>query len=240
MPFLTNLADVCRTSGLAVVEHDGWATRGYRGWPMRSAKGVLAHWTGAATSPGNPTAGLGVVRDGRSDLPGPLAHIFLDFDATVHVLAAGWCNHAGAGSGQGLAGNPDCIGIECGCGGVFSPAQFNGYPRLLRALRDGYGMQPSRQLSHAEFAGPRKVDINSWPGGMNAFRATVAALTPGAAPITEEVPDMTPEQAQDLKDTLVTAQNAALISSENRNALAAVVARLDQIGDLIRDLTPKG
>ena len=56
---------------------------------------------------------LDTLIQGRSDLPGPLAQLGLGRDGTYYVIAAGKCNHAGAGSWKGVtSGNTDFIGIE--------------------------------------------------------------------------------------------------------------------------------
>ena len=80
-----------RAPGLAVVEHPGWRTRGHGG--MTSADGVVCHHTAGPAAGVSPS--LGVIVDGRPDLPGPLAHLFLDRAGVVHVVAAGLAYHAG-------------------------------------------------------------------------------------------------------------------------------------------------
>src|SRR5215475_8543429 len=87
----------------------GWETRG-RG-EMGTVKGVMCHHTSGAPTGNMPS--LGVVTNGRSDLPGPLAQLCLGRDGTFFVVAAGRCNHAGLGNWQGLtSGNSYLIGIE--------------------------------------------------------------------------------------------------------------------------------
>jgi peptidoglycan hydrolase-like protein with peptidoglycan-binding domain len=56
---------------------------------------------------------LRVLIEGRSNLPGPLAQLGLGRDGTCYVIAAGRCNHAGAGLWQGVStGNSSFIGTE--------------------------------------------------------------------------------------------------------------------------------
>ncbi|HTR12134.1 MAG TPA: N-acetylmuramoyl-L-alanine amidase, partial [Roseiarcus sp.] len=74
-------------------------------------KGVMCHHT--AGSPHGVMPSLGVITNGREDLPGPLAQLGLGRDGTYFVVAAGRCNHAGGGMWQGIStGNSSFIGIE--------------------------------------------------------------------------------------------------------------------------------
>src|SRR5690606_25838951 len=91
------LADELRAAGLKVVEVDGWKNRGR---PASTGhfdpKGAsTVHHTGSLTSASNPAAGLSLLINGRSDLPGPLCQIATAYDGTVYVIAAGRANHAG-------------------------------------------------------------------------------------------------------------------------------------------------
>jgi len=110
MPFaLTWLPKVLLDAGLKVAEQPGWQNRG-RG-QMGPVKGVICHHTAGPLAGNMPS--LGIVTNGRSDLPGPLAQLCLGRDGTFFVVAAGRCNHAGKGNWQGFtAGNTNFIGIE--------------------------------------------------------------------------------------------------------------------------------
>jgi hypothetical protein len=55
---------------------------------------------------------LGIITNGRPDLPGPLAQLCLGRDGTMYVVAAGRCNHAGTGNWQGFTRAYNFIGIE--------------------------------------------------------------------------------------------------------------------------------
>jgi N-acetylmuramoyl-L-alanine amidase len=109
---LTWLAEVLRTAGCTVVEEDGWKTRGRDG--SFSPKAIMLHHD--ASPPGETSNGVDVIRDGRPGLDGPLSQLWLAYDGTWHVVAAGRANHAGEGGPWGVIahdqGNRDAIGIE--------------------------------------------------------------------------------------------------------------------------------
>ncbi len=173
---LTWMPDVIRAAGLRVQEAPGWQARGHG--DMGTVLGVLGHHTGGLATGNYPS--LAVVRDGRADLPGPLCNLGLGRDATVFVVAAGCAWHAGAGSLPWCpkdAGNQHLIGIEAEStgGGDWTAAQLDGYPRLVAAVLAHQRLGADRYAGHLEYAPTRKVDPAHWPGGMNGFRATVAA-----------------------------------------------------------------
>jgi N-acetyl-anhydromuramyl-L-alanine amidase AmpD len=193
---LTWLADVLRNAGLAVVEEPGWQTRGRPG-PFGPVRGVLEHHTASSAHGGN-APDLATVRDGRSDLPGPLAHLLLARDGTFHVIAAGRCNHAGAGSWHGiLAGNTEMIGIEAENDGVSEPWPANQLDALARgtaALLAHIHADSVMAAGHKEYALPRgrKIDPDI---DMVAFREHVEALMGGAAPTVITIPQTDPKRA---------------------------------------------
>lgn len=172
---LTWLPDVIANAGLTVKVEPGWNTHGYAfTGPVR---GIIAHHTATpATAPGDYPS-LRVVRDGRSDLAGPLSQLGLGRSGTVYILAAGRANHAGSGSYPGLSGNADTIGIEAEHPGVISypwpVAQLAAYYRLCAALLDHLDLPVDRLIGHKEWTS-RKVD----PIGLNMdkFRSDVQSL----------------------------------------------------------------
>ena len=192
---LPTLAEACRTSGLKVVELDGWQTRGRpssTGGFMPS--GVLCHHTGSydgltdATDDATYARWLATV--GRSDLPAPLCHLSLSAEGVVYVCAAGRANHAGTAKATGPMpagdGNYMYIGIEAmnsgsqGWGSVGSDAsgapvtQGEAYARLCAALCRHYGWEASHVRAHRETSVTGKWD----PGllDMDQHRADVARL----------------------------------------------------------------
>lgn len=174
------LADVLRTAGCKVVEAPGWKTRGRA--EMATPEGVLLHHTG----PGSSAALLALVRDGRggpTPLPGPLSHLFLDDDGTYHVIAAGRCNHAGAGIWHGVtAGNAHLIGIEAKNAGdgkdIWEAEQMTAYTVGVAALLKKIEADAVMAAGHREYATPRgrKIDPTF---DMVTFREGVEAVMAG-------------------------------------------------------------
>jgi hypothetical protein len=177
MPYLLDLADACRKSGLTVVEDAGWRTRGHG--PMGPVAGIVCHHTAGPATGDAPS--LRVVRDGRPDLPGPLSNIVLGRSGTVYVVAAGLSYHAGV-TFLPIEDNYSAVGIEGEATGVdaWPDVQMDAYVRLCRALCDHYCVSYDNVWGHKEVAKPlgRKIDPNF---DMNAFRARIRGeddLTP--------------------------------------------------------------
>lgn len=184
---LTNLADVCRTSGLPVVEVAGWRTRGRPG--RFAPRGTIAHHTG--TGPGTSDAAVvALLVKGRPDLVGPLCQLGLSRTGTVYVIAAGRGNHAGKSKAFGGVpagdGNELWLGIEAFNSGSegWGPVQLVAFHRLCAALADGYGWTRARTAAHAETSVTGKWDPGY--GGrvidMSAFRDAVARVNFNPAP----------------------------------------------------------
>jgi hypothetical protein len=173
---LTDLADVARAVGLTVVEADGWRTRGHGA--MHPPRVVVLHHTAGPAAGDAPS--LRVVRDGRPDLSGPLAHIVVGRSGTVHVVAAGLCWHTGA-TREPWQANAYAIGIEAENTGRaddrYPPAQLDAMVRLVRALTDRYDIPHVRVLGHREICDPpgRKIDPLPDTLDLDAFRAALAA-----------------------------------------------------------------
>lgn len=196
MPFLTNLAEVARSSGLNVIEVSGWQTRGYAGKSLLETRGVLWHHTAGPRTGNMPS--LDVLTRGRPasatspGLAGPLSQLGLGRDGTVYVIAAGLCNHAGRGKIADIpqdVGNSYLIGVEMESAGRppydWTPAQLDAAPRLGAALERAYLMgRPAElrlQVGHNEYSSEGKPDPAGWPGGMNGLRDAINARL-GATP----------------------------------------------------------
>lgn len=175
----TWLADVLRAAGCSVSELAGWKWRGRPG-AFGPAKGILCHHTAGPVRGNAPS--LNTVLAGRPDLEGPLAHLLLARDGTFMVVAAGRCNHAGAGTWQGISsGNTYFIGIEAENAGVagdpWPAVQMEAYARGCAAILKHIGAPAIMCAGHKEYAPGRKIDPSF---DMNAFRAKVSACM-GAA-----------------------------------------------------------
>lgn len=135
---------------------------------------------------------LGVVTNGRPDLPGPLAQLCLGRDGTYFVVAAGRCNHAGRGNWQGFtAGNTNFIGIEAENTGLESdpwPAvQMDAYRRGAAAILKKIRANAIMCCGHKEYALPVKRK-NDPTFDMNDFRSQVSAIMAGTAPAPSIIP----------------------------------------------------
>ena len=213
--WLTALADVVRAAGLATVEEPGWRTRGHGGLAVPAPAAIVLHHT--AGPPTGDAPSLGVVRDGRPGLPGPLAQLVLARSGRVHVVAAGLCWHAGA-TWETWQSNAYSIGIEAEATGraPWPPVQYDAYVRLARALADHYGVPYARVLGHKEVARPagRKTDPNF---DVAAFRAALR--------VEEPVPDWSTPIRNFNGDTVAAQQ--ILVATEAR--VADVQRRLDVV-----------
>ena len=190
---LTWLPEVLEDAGLKVAEQPGWRTRGRAETGV--VKGVMCHHT--AGSPHGVMPSLGVITNGREDLPGPLAQLGLGRDGTYFVVAAGRCNHAGGGMWQGIStGNSSFIGIEAeNTGGENDPwpaVQIDAYQRGVAAILKKIGANSVMCCGHKEYALPhgRKIDPSF---DMVHFRTQVASVLAGTAPDPIVIPNVDAE-----------------------------------------------
>lgn len=196
MPFqLTWLPVVLRDAGLKVAEVDGWPNRGRS--DMGVVKGVICHHTAGPPSRNMPS--LGVLKNGRSDLPGPLAQLGLGRDGTFYVIAAGRANHAGRGEWKGITdGNGSFIGIEAESTGIGDPTkpgfepwpevQLDAYRRGVAAILAHLGQDAGMCCGHKEYALPKGRKSDPHTLDMERFRSEVAALMSGAAAPVPSIP----------------------------------------------------
>jgi hypothetical protein len=176
------LAEALRSAGCTVVELAGWQTRGRPG-VFGPVEGVLCHHTAGPASGNAPS--LKTIVNGRPDLPGPLSHLHLSRDGTFTLIAAGRCNHAGAGRWQGItSGNTSFIGIEAENAGdgtdPWPDVQMEAYAKGCAAILHHVAAAPVMCIGHKEYALPpgRKIDPSF---NMIAFRQQVAAYMQGLA-----------------------------------------------------------
>ena len=195
MPFsLIWLPHVLKEAGLKVALVPGWEERG-RG-EVGNTMGVICHHT-ATPGKGKNMPTLGLLINGRPDLPGPLSQLGLGRDGTHYVVASGRCNHAGAGVWQGLTnGNANFIGIEGeNTGGhddfPWPPVQLDAYHRGVAAILRHIGRGAEYCAGHKEYALPhgRKSDPDF---GMDAFRSAVAEIMNGSRPPPALIPAIEP------------------------------------------------
>lgn len=163
--WLTDLAEILRAEGLKVVEVDGWKTRGALGRGLSGMRGVMWHHTATPASAQGDYPSLGVVRDGRPGISGPLSQLGLGRSGTWYVIAAGRAHHAGAGSCSWMPtdqGNDFSVSVEAEHPGIpdvpWPTAQLDSYRRGTAALLQAYGLHSGRLIAHKEWAPDRKID----------------------------------------------------------------------------------
>jgi hypothetical protein len=173
---LNDLADVARSAGLAVKEEPGW--RGHNHGALTDVTCIVVHHTAGAATGDYPSEN--VVRNGRSDLSGPLAQLGVGRSGRTFVFSNGVAWHAGAVKASWMD-NWHAIGIEVestGNGTPWPAVQVHATAKLVATLCKRYGVPVSRVLGHKEICYPvgRKPDPVGIPGDMAAFRVQVAQL----------------------------------------------------------------
>lgn len=166
---------------IKVRELTDWQKYGHGDY--RDLWGVMVHHTGNAMETAQS------IRNGRSDLPGPLSNLHIAPDGTVSVVAAGVCWHAGMGSYPGIPtdlANYHVIGIECAwpMDTSITPAtqwrerwpdaQIIAMRDTVAAILNRLGFGSDRVIGHKEWAGRSQ---GKWDPGnldMNWFRSEVS------------------------------------------------------------------
>ena len=178
---VTWLAAALRSEGCTVVEQAGWKTRGRpTSTGQFNPRAVLLHHTasGINSSSSNPHPALNTVINGRSDLPGPLCHILIDWRGWCYTIAAGRANHAGTARASGPMpagdGNALYVGIEIDYNAPHqghSTAQFSAVLTATTAILRHFGKNESYVRAHRETSTTGKID----PSGIDManFRALV-------------------------------------------------------------------
>lgn len=223
------MASTLRDAGLKVAEVPGWQTRG-RPTAFGPVRGVMCHHTAGGRNGNMPS--LNVVRDGRSNLPGPLSQLGLGRDGTVYVIAAGRANHAGPGRWNGhSSGNTNFIGIEAENTGLsndnpWPDRQYEAYVRCVAALLTHEGLDANDCCGHKEYATPagRKIDptfdlSNHDHKDMDDFRAAVRAVMNGTAAPLVQIPAVDGQDRPTLRrgargEFVVTVQKAVSVNAD--------------------------
>lgn len=189
------LPDVLRDAGLAIHVEPGWERRGAepREWVAQ-----VNHHT-ASSQRGGPRASLPIVRDGRHDVPGPLANTLPDRNAVIVIVASGAANHPGVSwipQRGGISSGVKywTLGHEIELDGVGEPFPVGSrlwevVHRMNAAIATYLGHDVSRDLlDHKKIARPpgRKIDVR--PYDLQVGRSYTARLMTGRPPT-----DPTPE-----------------------------------------------
>lgn len=171
---MKRIAAEMRRRGLTVEAMAGWETRGRSATMDPGA--VLCHHTGVDHDADR------VLRDGRSDLVGPLANFALHLDGTWALVASGRANHAGVG----ILPSAESYGIEAtgpDKAGDYGPRAFPQYDTYTIGVAcickvEGWRVV-GRVFGHKETARPLGRKINP-SFDMDDFRTDVASLLAGA------------------------------------------------------------
>jgi hypothetical protein len=176
--------------GSTLILLDGWETRGKA---VFNPRGSVNHHTAGAPTGVLPS--LGVLVNGRSDVPGPLCNCALDRLDRLWLIAAGGANHAGLGGWSGLSGNASVWGLEVEHVGTTAepvgPAKWDAMHRFHAAVADYSGFSPVYVCQHFEWAPTRKIDFVKPITNGNDFRRAVGDARPSTPiPPVQEDDDM--------------------------------------------------
>jgi len=105
---------------------------------------------------------IGVLKNGRQGLPGPLAHWAVKSDGSIAYIANETVKALHVGASERGISNSNSIGIEVtGTAALKNEAQFESLVRLVADVADRWKIPTEMILSHAEVARPRgrKTDM---------------------------------------------------------------------------------
>jgi hypothetical protein len=169
------LPAVLTKAGVPVKEYGEWKGLGVS---LQEIRGLVWHHT--VTGPQVSDEGVArLLRNGRSDLPGPLSQIGLSRTGVWWVIADGKANH----NGYGMWGNQS-IGIEAFNDGRSEPwprVQYESWVAGSAAILKHLGMRPVNVLGHKETDPDRKIDPNGID--MTQARADIGAAMKQGAPL---------------------------------------------------------
>jgi hypothetical protein len=225
------LPSVLRAAGLTVHEVSGWRERGSSSWgPI---VGLTCHHTAGSRS--STDAGeIGVLVNGRPDLPPPIAQLYLSRTGHWHVVASGRANHnlvGWAGPNEGY-GNSQLIGVEAQHSGGDEPwtdIQYQSYVRGVAAIARHVGFSANRVAGHKEHQPGAKTDPSF---SMTRFRTDVATAMahPSDDPLEDDMPTV-PEIVNGLLTANVGASgpNVGRHLEETRDTVVTIPAKLDAL-----------
>lgn len=167
---LVYLYDELKAAGLPVIiGNPGWETYG-RPYPFE-VRGSIAHHTASPLS-SSASANRYVVVNGNSIAVGPIAHCLLQRSLTLEVIAAGRCNHGGAGWWPLGKDNANQYGfaveaVNNGVGEYWQSEFVEIMARTYALVHTHEGAPVNMAWTHAAYAPTRKID----PAGPAAFRS---------------------------------------------------------------------
>lgn len=237
------LPEVLRAAGLTVVEHADWRNHDRPGdWSPRFG---VVHATAAPRSQSDDVQ-VRVVRDGRSDLPGPISNAVVDRLGRWHIVSSGRCNSTLTGTAGPFEGwgNTYALSTEACNDNVGEPwpeVQYRSYVWGWAAWCRRLGWAADRLVGHKEHTPGRKTDPSF---DMSRFRRDVAALLAGEdedMPTAKEVVDellgrtvASPTLGdRTVADWLKGGHLAARDAAPTRAEVAAVAAKIGALGEVI-------
>lgn len=180
------LPDVLRDAGLDIIVEPGFEHRGKD--PILWVAQVNHHTASNRNSGVEPARGI--VRDGRPDVPGPLANTLPRRDGVIRIMAAGAANHPGVSYLPHRGGISSgvkfyALGHEIELDGVGEPfpvdgRQYEAVSIMNAAIGIYLGHDPARDLwDHKSIARPvgRKIDVR--PYDLHDGRVRVARRMTG-------------------------------------------------------------
>lgn len=187
--YVNDLASLARGAGLVVHEAPGWV--GHNHGPLIQVDCIVIHHTATPASSAGDYPSYDIVRNGRTNLRGPLAQIGVGRSGKIYTFSNGVAYHAGAVKSTWM-NNEHAIGLEVespGTGATWPSVQVHATAKMVAALCKRYGVPVSRVLGHKEVCYPvgRKIDPVGIPGDMPAFRTLVQQYISGTAQKESEV-----------------------------------------------------
>ncbi|MER5883079.1 peptidoglycan-binding protein [Streptomyces sp. NPDC001941] len=206
----TQIVTQLKKYGIPFKEYKDWKShnRNHKG-SWGPVHGLMVHHTGSDS-----TDQRELLYKGLADLPGPLCHVGLAQDGTIHLVGWGRANHAGAGDDDVLAaviaekpippdnesntdGNARFYGVEIWYSGSheMSAAQYSTLRLLAAAICDFHDWHAGSVIGHGEWGSPGKWDPGYAPGrmmDMDKVRADIKATIAKGKPTTPAKPKPKP------------------------------------------------
>jgi hypothetical protein len=127
-------------------------------WNGLDPVGLLSHHIASHPTPENPVPGLALVRNGRSDLPGPLANGTAGVDLVYRIITLGWANHPGFGGPLTVRGPL----------GAFTVPRDNGRPYLWGTEYEGGFSEAVWDRTYTNKRTGKKMTFREFMGRVNA------------------------------------------------------------------------
>lgn len=170
------------------------------GWNALKPHANLGHHVASRRSQGL-TPFLWLVKEGRSDVTGPLCNGYLGFDGVARLITMDWANHPGAGGPWTVPGatipedngRPYIFGWECEGGYELSDWPAAHRDTMARCFAATLRWMGRDERSHGEHGNPwapgRKFDRIHYYSHLAEARAEIRALLEDDMPTLDEILD---------------------------------------------------